>query len=103
MNKVTQRTADFHKAELAAGARRLGMPNFESTDEQRLTVEKAAGFGLPHDQICQPVKIIVGQPAGSASNIVARLVAQFLSEKSVASNSSSRSGRAPPATSQPKP
>src|ERR1700724_1132038 len=29
----------------------------------------------------RPVKIIVGQAAGSASDIVARLVAQFLSEK----------------------
>ena len=29
----------------------------------------------------RPVKIIVGQAAGSASDIVARLVAQFLSEQ----------------------
>jgi tripartite-type tricarboxylate transporter receptor subunit TctC len=29
----------------------------------------------------RPVKIIVGQAAGSASDIVARLIAQFLSEK----------------------
>src|SRR5262245_27725920 len=29
----------------------------------------------------RPVKIIVGQAAGSASDIVARLVAQFLSER----------------------
>jgi Uncharacterized protein conserved in bacteria len=29
----------------------------------------------------RPVKIIVGQSAGSASDIVARLVAQFLSEQ----------------------
>ena len=29
----------------------------------------------------RPVKIIVGQAAGSASDIIARLTAQFLSEK----------------------
>src|SRR5262245_59174589 len=29
----------------------------------------------------RPVKIIVGQAAGSASDLIARLVAQFLSEK----------------------
>jgi tripartite-type tricarboxylate transporter receptor subunit TctC len=50
----------------------------------------------------RPVKIIVGQAAGSASDIIARLIAQFLSEK-LASNSSSRSDRARPATLQPKP
>ena len=50
----------------------------------------------------RPVKIIVGQAAGSASDIVARLIARSC-RKSSASNSSSRLGRAPPATSQPKP
>ena len=29
----------------------------------------------------RPVKIIVGQAAGSASDLVARVIAQFLSEK----------------------
>jgi len=29
----------------------------------------------------RPVKIIVGQAAGSASDLIARLIAQFLSEK----------------------
>src|SRR6516162_11573133 len=33
------------------------------------------------DYPSRPVKIIVGQAAGSASDIVARLVAQFLSDK----------------------
>jgi len=32
-----------------------GMPKFEPTDEQRQTVERAAGFGLPQDKICQLV------------------------------------------------
>ena len=32
-----------------------GMPKFEPTDEQRKTVERAAGFGLPQDKICQLV------------------------------------------------
>ena len=32
-----------------------GMPKFEATDEQRKTVERAAGFGLPQDKICQLV------------------------------------------------
>jgi hypothetical protein len=31
------------------------MPKFEPTDEQRKTVERAAGFGLPQDKICQLV------------------------------------------------
>jgi hypothetical protein len=32
-----------------------GMPKFEPTEEQRKTVERAAGFGLPQDKICQLV------------------------------------------------
>ena len=47
-----------------------------------------------------PVKFIVGQAAGSSSDITARLIGQFMSESS-ASSSSSRPGRAPPATSRP--
>ena len=31
------------------------MPKFEPTEEQRKTVERAAGFGLPQDKICQLV------------------------------------------------
>src|SRR5262249_27242154 len=31
------------------------MPKFEPTDEQRKTVERAAGFGLPQDKICKLV------------------------------------------------
>jgi len=50
----------------------------------------------------RPVKIIVGQAAGSASDIVARLIA-YSCRKSSASNSSSRSGRERPVTSRPKP
>jgi len=30
-----------------------GMPIFEPTDEQRRIVERAAGFGLPQDKVCQ--------------------------------------------------
>src|SRR5262249_60009294 len=38
-------------------------------------------FAWAQSYPARPVKIIVGQAAGSASDIVARLVAQFLSEK----------------------
>ena len=50
----------------------------------------------------RPVKIIVGQAAGSSSDIVARLIAQFLSEK-LGQQFLVEAARAPPATSQPKP
>jgi len=50
----------------------------------------------------RPVKIIVGQAAGNASDIVARLVAQSLSEK-LGQQFLVEAARAPPATSQPKP
>jgi tripartite-type tricarboxylate transporter receptor subunit TctC len=50
-----------------------------------------------------PVKIIVGQAAGSASDIVARLIAQYLSEKLGQQFLVDRFGRAPPVTSRPKP
>ena len=49
----------------------------------------------------RPVKIIVGQAAGNASDIVARLVAQSLSEK-LGQQFLVEAARAPPATSQPK-
>ena len=50
----------------------------------------------------RPVKIIVGQAAGSASDIVARLIAQFLSEK-LGQQFLVEAARAPPATSRPRP
>ena len=51
-----------------------------------LAVSAAALPALPRAAIAQaypsrPVKIVVGQAAGSASDIVARLIAQFLSDK----------------------
>jgi hypothetical protein len=33
--------------------KKVGRPRFVPTDEQRKIVEKAAGFGLPQDKICQ--------------------------------------------------
>jgi tripartite-type tricarboxylate transporter receptor subunit TctC len=51
----------------------------------------------------RPVKIIVGQAAGSASDIVARLVAQFLSEKLGQQFLVEVHGRVLLATSQPRP
>ncbi|MGA8224989.1 MAG: tripartite tricarboxylate transporter substrate binding protein, partial [Xanthobacteraceae bacterium] len=50
----------------------------------------------------RPVKIIVGQAAGSASDIVARLAAHFLSEQ-LGQQFLVEVRPAPPATSQPKP
>ena len=50
----------------------------------------------------RPIRMIVGQAAGSATDIVGRLVANFLSENS-ASSSSSRRGPEPPATWKPCP
>jgi hypothetical protein len=38
-----------------------GMPTYAPTVKERKIVEKAAGFGLPHDKICQ---LIVSERAG---------------------------------------
>src|SRR5262245_24401818 len=45
------------------------------------TLPAAARIASAQAYPARPVKIIVGQAAGSASDIVARLIAQFLSEK----------------------
>jgi tripartite-type tricarboxylate transporter receptor subunit TctC len=47
----------------------------------------------------RPVRMLVGFAAGGAPDIAARLVGQWLSERS---NSSSRTGRGPAAISRPK-
>ena len=49
----------------------------------------------------RPVEIIVGLPAGSATDIVTRLVGQGLSER-LANQSSLRTGRAPAPISAPR-
>jgi len=49
----------------------------------------------------RPVQIIVGLPAASATDIVARLVGQGLSER-LANQSSLRTGRAPAPISAPR-
>jgi len=43
--------------------KKAGMPSFVPTDEQRRIVEKAAGFGLPQERICQ---LIVSERTGKA-------------------------------------
>jgi hypothetical protein len=42
-------------------ARAGGMPAYAPTVKERKIVEKAAGFGLPHDKICQ---LIVSERTG---------------------------------------
>ena len=49
----------------------------------------------------RPVRIVVGFPAGSAPDIIARLVGQGLSER-LANNSSLRTDRAPAVISGPR-
>ena len=50
----------------------------------------------------RPVHVIVGQAAGSSSDITARLIGQWVSRAASASSSSSRCGPAPPAISRPR-
>jgi len=56
---LTLKTASTKKARaLRPGA---GMPAYAPTAKERKIVEKAAGFGLPHDKICQ---LIVSERTG---------------------------------------
>jgi len=42
--------------------KKAGMPRFGPTDEQRRIVEKASGFGLPQEKICQ---LIISERTGN--------------------------------------
>jgi hypothetical protein len=66
---LTLKTASTKKARaLRPGA---GMPAYAPTAKERKIVEKAAGFGLPHDKICQLiVSERTGKPIGLYNNAV---------------------------------
>ena len=56
---LTLKTASTKKARAPRPG--AGMPAYTPTAKEREIVEKAAGFGLPHDKICQ---LIVSERTG---------------------------------------
>ena len=68
----------------------------------QLRCRRSQRFAAAQAYPVRPVRMIVGFPAGSAPDIIARLIGQWLSED-LGQPFRSITGRAPPATSRPNP